>query len=82
MDFNHYSTLSLLSFVHAINIVISSDMQYSASRGVFGTPSFYINGFALPDSGSSIDYKAWRSVIDPLLVAQGRKKEDPLHFFL
>ncbi|XP_022753646.1 uncharacterized protein LOC111301911 [Durio zibethinus] len=50
--------------------------KYSASRGVFGTPSFYINGFALPDSGSTIDYKAWRSFIDPLLVAQGVKREN------
>ncbi|XVF63638.1 hypothetical protein PTKIN_Ptkin09bG0102700 [Pterospermum kingtungense] len=43
--------------------------KYSASRGVFGTPSFYVNGFALPDSGSPIDYNGWRSVIDPLIVA-------------
>ncbi|KAL4298345.1 hypothetical protein GQ457_12G030610 [Hibiscus cannabinus] len=42
--------------------------KYSTSRGVFGTPTFYINGFVLPDSGSSIDYKGWRSFIDPLLA--------------
>ncbi|XVE56205.1 hypothetical protein DITRI_Ditri03aG0219100 [Diplodiscus trichospermus] len=55
--------------------------KYSASRGVFGTPTFYINGFVLPDSGSSIDYKAWRSFIDPLLVAQGKKIQDSPHLF-
>ncbi|XVF35915.1 hypothetical protein REPUB_Repub19eG0012900 [Reevesia pubescens] len=50
--------------------------KYSASRGVYGTPSFYLNGFALPDTGSPIDYKAWRSFIDPLL---GKNKNDSSH---
>ncbi|XP_021285361.1 uncharacterized protein LOC110417366 isoform X1 [Herrania umbratica] len=56
--------------------------KYSTSRGVFGTPTFYINGFALPDPGSTRDYKGWRSIIDPLLVAQGRKSENSPHLFL
>ncbi|GMJ14871.1 hypothetical protein like AT1G76020 [Hibiscus trionum] len=53
--------------------------KYSASRGVFGTPTFYINGFVLPDSGSSIDYKGWRSFIDPLLLGHSKNKDDLPH---
>ncbi|KAF8022662.1 hypothetical protein BT93_F0240 [Corymbia citriodora subsp. variegata] len=48
--------------------------KYSASRGVFGTPTFFVNGFSLSDSDSTIDYDGWRSIIDPLIAAQG----DPL----
>ncbi|KAK8509971.1 hypothetical protein V6N13_118515 [Hibiscus sabdariffa] len=55
--------------------------KYSASRGVFGTPTFYINGFVLPDSGSTIDYKGWRSFIDPLLLGQTRNRDDLPHLF-
>ncbi|KAE8713480.1 Pentatricopeptide repeat (PPR) superfamily protein [Hibiscus syriacus] len=54
--------------------------KYSASRRAFGTPSFYINGFALPDPGSSIDYKGWRSFIDPLLVGKSKNRDDLPHF--
>ncbi|KAE8674608.1 Pentatricopeptide repeat (PPR) superfamily protein [Hibiscus syriacus] len=54
--------------------------KYSASRGVFGTPTFYINGFALPDSGSSIDYKGWRGFIDPLLAGKSKNRDDLPHF--
>ncbi|KAL3734309.1 hypothetical protein ACJRO7_023626 [Eucalyptus globulus] len=48
--------------------------KYSTSRRVFGTPTFFVNGFLLPDSDSTIDYDGWRSIIDPLMAAQG----DPL----
>ncbi|KAG7971603.1 hypothetical protein I3843_07G142800 [Carya illinoinensis] len=41
--------------------------KYAASRGVYGTPSFFINGFFLPDAGSATNYTGWRSFIDPLL---------------
>ncbi|XP_021756576.1 uncharacterized protein LOC110721683 [Chenopodium quinoa] len=44
--------------------------KYASSRGVIGTPSFIVNGFALPDEGSAIDYKAWRKVIDPLVSSK------------
>ncbi|KAG2248803.1 hypothetical protein Bca52824_088431 [Brassica carinata] len=30
--------------------------KYSASRGVYGTPTFYVNGFVLPDAGSPLDF--------------------------
>lgn len=56
-------------------------MQYAASRGVYGTPFFYVNGFLLPDTASA-DYKSWRKVIDPLVSANGGKNVEPLHFFL
>lgn len=59
-------------------------MQYAASRGVYGTPSFYVNGFLLPDTGGAVDYKTWRKVIDPLVGAKNKsiQNEESLHFFL
>ncbi|RZC69422.1 hypothetical protein C5167_032508 [Papaver somniferum] len=56
--------------------------KYGCTRGVFGTPFFFVNGFSLPDSGSAIDYKGWRNIIDPLLVAQGQKNEGAHRSFL
>ncbi|KDP36880.1 hypothetical protein JCGZ_08171 [Jatropha curcas] len=56
--------------------------KYSASRGVFGTPTFFVNGFALPDAGSTVDYLGWRKIIDPLVKANVGKSKDQLHFFL
>ncbi|KAJ8772674.1 hypothetical protein K2173_027851 [Erythroxylum novogranatense] len=44
--------------------------KYSTSRGVFATPTFLINGFVLPDSGSAIDYNGWLKFIDPLISAK------------
>lgn len=58
-------------------------MQYAASRGVYGTPSFYVNGFLLPDTGATADYKTWRKVIDPLVgVKKSIQNEESLRFFL
>ncbi|XP_030443864.1 uncharacterized protein LOC115666235 [Syzygium oleosum] len=48
--------------------------KYSTSKGVYATPSFFLNGFLLPDGGSPIDYEGWRSFIDPLIAAQGQRK--------
>ncbi|OVA00019.1 hypothetical protein BVC80_8593g7 [Macleaya cordata] len=56
--------------------------KYGCSRGVFGTPFFFVNGFSLPDTGSAIDYNGWRSILDPLVGVQGHRKEEALHFFL
>ncbi|OWM74948.1 hypothetical protein CDL15_Pgr021299 [Punica granatum] len=44
--------------------------KYSASRGVYGTPTFFLNGFLVPDNGSTIDYNGWRHLIDPLLSSR------------
>ncbi|KAK7283429.1 hypothetical protein RIF29_12943 [Crotalaria pallida] len=57
--------------------------KYAASRGVYGTPFFYVNGFLLPSTGDSVDYNTWRKVIDPLVGAKkGVKNEETLHYFL
>lgn len=50
-------------------------MQYGASRGVYGTPFFFVNGFLLPDGGSTIDFNGWKKIIDPLIGAHGIKSE-------
>ncbi|KAF6174325.1 hypothetical protein GIB67_040818 [Kingdonia uniflora] len=42
--------------------------KYGCSRGVYGTPFFFVNGFLLPDAGDAIDYKGWKSIIDPLIA--------------
>ena len=52
---------------------MSFEMQYSTSRGVYGTPFFFVNGFLLPDNGTTIDFKGWKSTIDTLIGAQGSK---------
>ncbi|XP_058735917.1 uncharacterized protein LOC131607989 [Vicia villosa] len=44
--------------------------KYATSRGVSGTPFFYVNGFVLPDAGSALNYTNWRNVIDPLIGAK------------
>lgn len=56
--------------------------KYGCSRGVTGTPFFFVNGFPLPDAGSAIDYEGWRKIIDPLVGERDVKKEESLHFFL
>ncbi|GMN35863.1 hypothetical protein TIFTF001_005579 [Ficus carica] len=43
--------------------------QYEASRGVYGTPSFFLNGFYLHDAGASTDFTGWTNFIDPLIAA-------------
>ncbi|KAJ6813090.1 uncharacterized protein M6B38_145380 [Iris pallida] len=55
--------------------------KYGCSRGVTGTPYFFVNGFALPGSGSALDYETWRSIIDPLLESlQGRSEQALFEF--
>ncbi|PKA60403.1 hypothetical protein AXF42_Ash008463 [Apostasia shenzhenica] len=41
--------------------------KYGCSRGVMGTPYFFVNGIPLPDYGSALGYNKWRRIIDPLL---------------
>ncbi|KAL5557812.1 hypothetical protein UlMin_034023 [Ulmus minor] len=55
--------------------------KYSGSRGVYGTPTFFVNGFALPDAGSPLDFKGWKTVIDPLITHKAKNFEN-LHFLL
>ncbi|XP_073127828.1 uncharacterized protein [Henckelia pumila] len=42
--------------------------KYGCIRGVYGTPSFFVNGFPVPDAGSPLDYEKWREIIDPLVT--------------
>ncbi|KFK42038.1 hypothetical protein AALP_AA2G203800 [Arabis alpina] len=56
--------------------------KYSASRGVYGTPTFYVNGFVLADAGSPLDLGGWRKIIDPLVKPHKEETEDKLIFFL
>ncbi|KAK7855942.1 hypothetical protein CFP56_025929 [Quercus suber] len=46
---------------------------YGASRGVYGTP-FFLNGFYLPDAGSTTNFTGWRSLIDPLIGEKGQQE--------
>lgn len=65
-----------------INLIFF-EMQYAASRGVSGTPFFYVNGFVLPDAGNALNYSDWRSIIDPLIGAKkSTKNEESLHYLL
>nr|CAD1843787.1 unnamed protein product [Ananas comosus var. bracteatus] len=41
--------------------------KYGCSRGVTGTPFFFVNGMPLQDSGEPLDYKKWRSILNQLL---------------
>ncbi|XP_043713540.1 uncharacterized protein LOC122662050 [Telopea speciosissima] len=56
--------------------------KYGCSRGVMGTPYFFVNGFPLPNAGSAVDYDGWRSIIDPLINMQGKSGDETPHFFL
>ncbi|XP_043708725.1 uncharacterized protein LOC122657970 [Telopea speciosissima] len=56
--------------------------KYGCSRGVAGTPSFFVNGFLLPNADSALDYNKWRSIIDPLISAQRLSRNETPHFFL
>ncbi|XP_031495355.1 uncharacterized protein LOC116260949 [Nymphaea colorata] len=51
--------------------------KYGCSRAVTGTPFFLVNGFAMPNPGSPIDYNGWRSILDPLV---GTTKGDQASF--
>ncbi|KAF8082367.1 hypothetical protein N665_0830s0014 [Sinapis alba] len=52
--------------------------KYSASRGVYGTPTFYVNGFVLPDAGSPLDFGGWKKVLDPLVQPHKVQMQDDI----
>ncbi|CAE5964289.1 unnamed protein product [Arabidopsis arenosa] len=54
--------------------------KYSGSRGVYGTPTFYVNGFVLSDAASPSNFGGWKKIIDPLV--QAHKVEDNFIPFL
>ncbi|KAL1190074.1 hypothetical protein V5N11_033378 [Cardamine amara subsp. amara] len=45
--------------------------KYSGSRGVYGTPTFYVNGFVLSDVASPSNFGGWKKIIDPLVQPKG-----------
>ncbi|KAL3514808.1 hypothetical protein ACH5RR_027525 [Cinchona calisaya] len=45
--------------------------KYGSLRGVYGTPSFFVNGFPLTDADSSLGYEGWLKNLDPLVKKQG-----------
>jgi len=57
-------------------------LQYSVSRGVSATPTFYVNGFELPGAGSPKDYEGWRDTMDPLVKPQEVDIRDTFLSFL
>lgn len=79
---SHYNSIKQGFNDRKTDLQTRVSFKYAASRGVSGTPYFYVNGFLLPDAGSALDYKAWRKVIDPLIGAKSVKSEQSLHFFL
>lgn len=74
-DVNFTVRVIVSAILQVVHIHYVSSLQYSASRGVTGTPTFYVNGFVLPDAGSPLDYNAWRRIIDPLISAKGKGSE-------
>ncbi|XP_048617435.1 uncharacterized protein LOC106405837 isoform X4 [Brassica napus] len=44
--------------------------KHSTSRGVYGTPTFYVNGFKLPDADTPSELGGWKKIIDSLIHPQ------------
>jgi hypothetical protein len=59
-----------------INMDARISWKYGCSRGVAGTPTFFINGVTL-DADPSWSLADWRSVLDPLLQPQPKFIEEP-----
>ncbi|KAG6488447.1 uncharacterized protein LOC122004918 [Zingiber officinale] len=56
--------------------------KYGCSRGVYGAPFFFVNGFLLPDAGSALDFATWKNIIDPLLAKHKKQGSARLLSFL
>ncbi|KAK1406636.1 hypothetical protein QVD17_42115 [Tagetes erecta] len=53
------------------NIKTRVSFKYGCSRGVYGMPFFFVNGFVIPfDDSKPIDYNGWKKIIDPLTIKQ------------
>lgn len=72
------------TFIISLNLYINLlvIMQYSCSRGVHGTPTFFVNGFGLADASSPLGFKGWKHIIDPLILDKGQRNLGNLHYFL
>lgn len=71
---SHYSSIAPGFNDRQTDLKTRVSFKYSTSKGVSATPSFFLNGFLLPNAGSPIDYNKWRSFIDPLIAAQGQRR--------
>ncbi|XP_044509971.1 uncharacterized protein LOC123228607 [Mangifera indica] len=79
---NSYLSALELGFTdRKTDLLTRVSFKYSATRGVSGTPTFFVNGFVLPNSGSPLDYNGWRNVIDPLVSAKASEDDDLVHLF-
>ncbi|KAF5955912.1 hypothetical protein HYC85_008768 [Camellia sinensis] len=70
---SYYSSIAAGFTDRKTDLMTRVSFKYGCSRGVFGTPIFFVNGFPLPNGGSAIDYKTWRSIIHPLVNQLGMK---------
>lgn len=71
-----------LSYSFEFHLYQQSLPQYGCSRGVYGAPFFFVNGFLLPDAGSALDFATWKNIIDPLLAKQKKQGSERLLSFL
>uniref|UniRef100_A0A1D1Y109 Serine protease inhibitor 3/4 n=1 Tax=Anthurium amnicola TaxID=1678845 RepID=A0A1D1Y109_9ARAE len=59
-----------------------TSFNYGCSRGVIGTPFFFVNGFPLPGAGSALNYDQWRAIIDPLLLEHNEVGEEAVQAYI
>ncbi|KAJ1693049.1 hypothetical protein LUZ63_009747 [Rhynchospora breviuscula] len=55
--------------------------RYGSSRGVYGAPFFFVNGFLLPGAGSPLSYTQWINILQPLVQNNGGRNP-MLSFYL
>ncbi len=46
--------------------------KYATTRGVSGTPTFFVNDINIPDADSTWTLAQWQALIDPLLAPQAK----------
>lgn len=59
--------IPLMNYTDNTDYDARTEWKYSASRGVFGTPTFFVNG-ALVDADPDWTVADWRQVLDPLVA--------------
>ncbi|CAK9178391.1 unnamed protein product [Ilex paraguariensis] len=74
---SYYSAIEAAFNDRETDLLTRVSFKYGCTRGVYGTPFFFVNGFSLPDADPARDYDGWRSVIDPLIGKKGMETGDP-----
>ncbi|WOL18894.1 hypothetical protein Cni_G27691 [Canna indica] len=64
------------------DLAARTSFKYGCTRGVFGAPFFFVNGFLLPGGGSALDLATWKSIIDPLVEKQQVQEKELAFSFL